>query len=680
MKRFWYLFLVIALASGMVFFTACSDDDDDGGGQSTIEKNFETSLHKTIAGMEWFYNQPKGFGAVSGVDYETAGCGNCHSELSEVNPCFSCHTDGVETTPKPDNDKCFVCHSRQSTTFSASSPVQEEDVHIQGNDFECSRCHGSGDLHGDGTAYTSMLQPGAIDTKCEDCHGQSVIDAHSSTLQNHMDKMECQVCHTQTVISCYNCHFETLLNDGVKKAYKPISDFVFLMNNDEGKLTTASFQSVSYQDKNFVVFAPYYAHTIGTKEEARSCSDCHDSAAIDQLNDEGKITFSKWEGGELVNMTGVIPLVDFDKLEMQFLEWDGAAWSPKEGGITDSQIEFGSALTEDQLESLGYIPPTEIEQNFETSLHKNITGMEWFYNQPDGFGAVSGVDFATSGCGNCHSELSEVNPCYSCHTDGVDVTPSPGNDKCFVCHSRQSTTFADTGAVQEEDYHIHTLNYDCSDCHKSGDLHGDGTAYNSMLEDGAIDVECDDCHGLSTVEAHSTTIQSHMDNLECQACHTQSVISCYNCHFESLLNDGIKRAYKPLSDFVFLMNNDEGKVTTASFQSVSYGDKNFYVFAPYYAHTIGTKEEARSCSDCHNNEAISELNSEGKITFTKWEEGALVHKTGVIPLVDFDKLEMQFLEYDGAAWAPKAGGTVSTQIEFGTALTEDQLEALGYNP
>ncbi len=124
---------------------------------------------------------------------------------------------------------------------------------------------------------------------------------------------------------------------------------------------------------------------------------------------------------------------------------------------------------------------------------------------------------------------------------------------------------------------------ECIDCHTSQDLHGDGNIY-SKKEEG-VEIECVDCHG--TVERNSTLTTSegntlknlrkvnskivlttkiteedilipqvkdliergpdlamtamgmatHMDKLECYACHTRWAPQCYGCHAQQDLTE-----------------------------------------------------------------------------------------------------------------------------------------------
>jgi len=125
---------------------------------------------------------------------------------------------------------------------------------------------------------------------------------------------------------------------------------------------------------------------------------------------------------------------------------------------------------------------------------------------------------------------------------------------------------------------------ECIDCHTMNDLHGDGNMHNKKEE--AVEIECQDCHGTadkvsdlrtskgtkfnhmrkedgkiilktkiggkdlivpqvkeiihsgSDLAKTSMGIASHMDNLECYACHATWAPQCYGCHAQQDLTKG----------------------------------------------------------------------------------------------------------------------------------------------
>lgn len=309
-----------------------------------------------------------------------------------------------------------------------------------------------------------------------------------------------------------------------------------------------------------------------------------------------------------------------------------------------------------------------------TSLHATAGMATWYEKSKGGFEMFTGVPYGDLSCKTCH-EPRFTGGCSSCHGT---ATPAPGTKVdasltgvCGHCHGRQVAEAAHYSDVHRD------AGMGCMQCHSLEDVMGDGTHYSSMLEHGAIDAKCESCHAtLTENEAH----RIHQRNVDCAACHVQSVVSCYNCHFETELQLNKKVAYGQLRDWVFLVNRD-GKVHVANFQSVKYGDHTFVAIAPFYAHTIGRR--ARVCADCHDNAADRDYADHGVINVATWDStaGKLTHATGVVPVPpDYEKaLRFDFVDLDhpgGTAWSFLKSGADRMQILFAEPLTAQQMRAM----
>lgn len=351
------------------------------------------------------------------------------------------------------------------------------------------------------------------------------------------------------------------------------------------------------------------------------------------------------------------------------------------------------------------------EDTFPNSLHdSNFKGMETFYAAANGgFELITGVPYGDDrlDCHVCHdkSRFENADPvvewpgtdsCLNCHDSLDDPSAGIDTDRCYGCHSRQKTE-AVTQAIPD----VHRdAGMGCMDCHSLSEMHGDGVEYASLLESPSPD--CEDCHveggtamvPPTTVTEHAT----HAGNIHCSACHMQSVISCYNCHFDTQLAGAGKRAFKQQTGFVMLVNRDD-KVHGATMQSLVYEQNTFVAIAPYYAHTITA--DGRNCVDCHSNfggdiPVITEYNDTGMMTLTTWDDEAeggarIVGPTGVIPVPEnWDEVfNFAWLDYTGDATTPVAetdptlwmnienGPAETTQMLYATGLTEAQMAALG---
>jgi hypothetical protein len=255
---------------------------------------------------------------------------------------------------------------------------------------------------------------------------------------------------------------------------------------------------------------------------------------------------------------------------------------------------------------------------------------------------------------------------------------------CGGCHSRQ---VAERGApANYTDAHDAVSGGDCMYCHTLEDMHGDGTEYNSMLEDGAIDASCDDCH--TSVPSNSYH-QSVHENVDCSTCHMQGVVSCANCHFEGQVSvPETKMARTRIVDWMLMVNRN-GKVHPANVQTLEYQGETFAAIAPFYSHTIA-RNAVTGCGDCHGNANVTALTT-GDSTLVVMEQSDAVPDFGTqgtglvgvpgrvpVPFYYDGKLLFDFVHFDSntGTWSFVERGPDGYQLLFGEPLTEAQMNAL----
>jgi hypothetical protein len=341
--------------------------------------------------------------------------------------------------------------------------------------------------------------------------------------------------------------------------------------------------------------------------------------------------------------------------------------------------------------------------NFNNSLHFTRNGKNYWYGSVNnGFESFTQVPISEIGCTECHgptdaagNAYNEQNPysgpgCGDCHPNS-NPQAELSEAQCLGCHSRQNTEKA---TLKYSDVHTDAEGDTvlvCWDCHTSNDMHGpSGDALNSMLEPGGIEAECENCHDPAE---HPAGKDPHGGKLHCTTCHTQTVIACYNCHFESQVQTKIKRHKQPIHDYVILANRDkDNKVYTMTFQSLTNAGDAFVAFAPFYSHTI--TDAGRGCADCHNNSVVTEYNSTGEIKFATWnsEDSTLSWKKGVVPMpADYTRsFKMDFITYTGDVNNPMSGADKrwesigkdtwdGHQMFFATPLTKIQMVKIGFD-
>ncbi len=350
-------------------------------------------------------------------------------------------------------------------------------------------------------------------------------------------------------------------------------------------------------------------------------------------------------------------------------------------------------------------PLAEIKERFETSLHNTREGKATFYEADDGFFSLTGIPISDLPCQKCHGPQyadgttigEEYEPgCADCHADPENPTGEIADSVCLNCHGRQAAEQNFAADVHKD------AGFACIDCHKEEEMHGTGESVISFLANNATFVKCEDCHvegGQAGAVPSNTSHTLHGDALACDACHVTTVSSCYNCHFESEVAETGKRffAQMPRTGFKMLMNFN-GKVTTATFQTLVNEGDTFVTIAPFHGHAITA--DGSACGDCHlqggnGNQNLVEYSDTGIITVTGWDaeaegEARLVGPNGVIPVPEdwFTALEFAFLDYTGnatdtingsdnlALWdflkIEKDGG----HIVFGSPLTQEQMDKL----
>jgi hypothetical protein len=345
---------------------------------------------------------------------------------------------------------------------------------------------------------------------------------------------------------------------------------------------------------------------------------------------------------------------------------------------------------------------SQTPDKFPTSLHATRQGKAWWYSKDNGgFETLTNIPMSSLACQKCHAatyangqpvDNATYTPgCNDCHdfTQGNTVK----QETCLGCHSRQATeiSLSATNAIFTD---VHRdKGFTCTKCHTKREMHGDGNAYKTMHDAGAFEVSCENsgCHPSAQLPVN-TAHGIHQDKLYCNACHSKTVVSCYNCHFETEVQAHQKRFYgpPPINGFVMLVRREgSGKVTTASFQSLANAGKTFYAIGPFHGHTIS--KEARDCAECHNSQIVRNYNQTGKIAVAWWDTTAkkMANTKGVIPVPPDWKqaLQLDFVDYTGnvndpvkpldpTKWVFLKSGADLNQMLYAEPLTNAQMQKL----
>ena len=286
----------------------------DGGTEpepdTTVEQRLATSLHGTAQGMRhWYESAQGGFEGLTGIAYDDLNCKTCHVEPSA---CRTCHSDSKALAPSQNDENCLGCHGFQGAEIAAGLGDYHRDVER----LKCRDCHNSNEVHGDGTVYQSLYEPGAMTTRCSNTGCHDTISSNEFH-DNHA---------VETVVTCYNCHFEHEVQGLDKFPFDHFKDWKFLLRRDRGggefKIDIGNMLTVTYQGKAFVAIGPYYAHTVD-KNAVTDCGDCHNNEYVQEYEDSGKIIIATWnesEGALVPNIKGkgIIPIPPGWETELEF--------------------------------------------------------------------------------------------------------------------------------------------------------------------------------------------------------------------------------------------------------------------------------------------------------------------------------------------------------------------------
>jgi hypothetical protein len=294
--------------------------------KEAIKKTFPSSLHGTRLGHDTFWM--KAYGGIEklvGESIDKFGCLGCHpgsladgtlitDPFSYQPSCVDCHVDPQHPARDPvTDDICLKCHSRQATEQAFLASADEDLAH---KDLQCVDCHTAREMHGDENVYSSLLAPGAMDAKCENCHAENSKKKHghkSHRTNNlyheiHQETVDCTACHVRSVLARNSCHLDSVLNQQQVFAFPPHQGFKMLVNQD-GKVRAATYMTITGNSEDtFNVIAPYFAHAISKK--GISCDDCHGNAAVAEYDKTDQIKVISWydEKKALVGHEGVIPV------------------------------------------------------------------------------------------------------------------------------------------------------------------------------------------------------------------------------------------------------------------------------------------------------------------------------------------------------------------------------------
>ncbi len=299
------------------------------------------------------------------------------------------------------------------------------------------------------------------------------------------------------------------------------------------------------------------------------------------------------------------------------------------------------------------------------SLHFTNRGIEFVYSKEQGgLERITGLSAAEMGCVKAKCHATSCDACHRGDKDGqaaYTTDPAVAQAACERCH----------GTPDKNDPDVHARKgMKCMSCHTAREVHGDGVAHDSYMQEGVLETRCETCHADPPKSASHAL---HRGKVACGACHTGKADTCLNCHVEARLTHG-KDVQIPLQGMVFLVNH-RGRVTTANVLSYVYKGRTMITLAPTFSHSV--VRLGRACADCHDS-AIVRAVAAGTFRPVTWSDGKASDVRGVIPVLDPLAWNLPFLDRKEGAWVPLAAAAPPVvQYSGGCApLTSEQLARL----
>jgi hypothetical protein len=186
---------------------------------------------------------------------------------------------------------------------------------------------------------------------------------------------------------------------------------MILVNRDkDDKVHPATFQSLSYEGKTWIAMGPSVAHTI-TKDNARTCDDCHHSAtniipAIEEYNTTGLMRFATWNSSDstLNEPSGLYPLpLDYKRsFKIDFIDYNGDPgdplptpnnkdWSFIKDVADGFQLLYATPLTTSQMAKLGF---DTLNVSVDKLINAVPEGFKLDQNYPNPFNPTTMIRFS----------------------------------------------------------------------------------------------------------------------------------------------------------------------------------------------------------------------------------------------------------------------------------------------
>ncbi len=177
-------------------------------------------------------------------------------------------------------------------------------------------------------------------------------------------------------------------------------------------------------------------------------------------------------------------------------------------------------------------------QKRKVTMRSGLDGAEDFDKLPqhqiEGYTANCATCHGT--CGNCHVVRPPIGGGGLISGHNFNLVPDM-KKVCITCHvSRGGHAYLGVAPGTVPDVHYvnpdpekEDMRYTCLDCHNGAELHGDGQAVEQRYAYSKLP-KCENCHSEELADSDNIYHTKHMDDFNCQVCHSQVYNNCGSCH------------------------------------------------------------------------------------------------------------------------------------------------------
>ena len=172
---------------------------------------------------------------------------------------------------------------------------------------------------------------------------------------------------------------------------------------------------------------------------------------------------------------------------------------------------------------------TGVGQKRKVTIRSGLNGPEDFDKLPahqiEGYNANCSTCHGT--CGNCHVVRPAAGGGGLAKGHAFTKTPDM-QSVCVTCHtSRGGHAYLGVASGTVPDVHQSELGFTCLNCHNGDELHGDGNVVEQRYAYDKLP-KCENCH--TDIATGNTYHVMHMNDFNCQVCHSQVYNNCGSCH------------------------------------------------------------------------------------------------------------------------------------------------------